>query len=367
VHAEVLKRLKRSRSPSPYKPPSVQDVDIYDAPSLSPPSPRTPRPIDTGTDEQLPDRPPTTASRSPSPPMETPGASRAQTRAPEEAETLGRDTVPKYDGDVAKYREWSQKAKLYLFKALQKQRSEAEKLATLLGALEGSAFTTVTRGDIDNCIDLETGAALIQVKEVFKRLEARHDGVISQDEAIAKLQLLRQGGKDLATYTGEFEELWAVSKMVDNKSKARLYFQGLSFAVRNPLSAAGFMPEQHEFSHLWKVVSTASTAAAKKNKDDRKDSGQGKNRGRGKGKGGQARGRGSQTKDDDKETRTCFYCDRAGHVKADCRKYAADQKNKASSSNNQGGGRGKASGRQAQITTGNGEDRRVEEIYSDDE
>lgn len=300
-------------------------------------------------------------SEPPSPAMEA-AASRAQTLAPEEEASRGR--IPKYGGDPTKYRAWKQKAQLYLVKAMKKGEDDALRLITLLESLEGSAFTTVTQGDVESCVNFENGQAKIPVSQVFARLEERYDGVVSRDEAMARLQLERQNQRTLDEYTASFEELWALSGQSDSKTKCRMFYQGLNYSTRNPLDSVGFLPENVKYDDLWQVVSKASKATKKK--DGGRDGGRGgPRRGRGGRGGGSARGRGAQT-DEGVETRTCYYCDKPGHLKKDCRRMAAD--NRSTQGNGRGRGRGGATGRSSKaITTGRGEDQPAEEVYSDDE
>ena len=59
---------------------------------------------------------------------------------------------------------------------------------------------------------------------------------------------------------------------------------------------------------------------------------------KGKGPKGRGRGKGGKTRGGDKTDKTCNYCKKPGHLKADCRKFAADQKKGGVSMGGQGGG-----------------------------
>ena len=256
---------------------------------------------------------------------------------------------PKFDG-TGDYMEWKRKITLLQYDWIEDGLSQTKQIRRVLGLLSGPPFMTATDGgDLSSCIEItSSGGQIVKrgITQIFALLEERLAEAVTKDQAATKLFILQQGKRSLEEYAAEFDKYSAIAGTPASQ-KPLLFHAGLNWGIKKQLGA-GFLPEKLTYAELWRSASLAAAEAGREERRKERDN----TRGRGRG-GGRTKGRGAQAKTGDgdsegRETRKCFYCDKPGHLKADCNTRKRDEKDgTAGSAGKQKRGGGAARGRKA--------------------
>jgi hypothetical protein len=220
-----------------------------------------------------------------------------------------------------------------------------------------------TGGDMNNVIDLETGQVKRTIRQIFEVLGSRQKGVMTAKEAAGRLEQLSSRNKNYEEFTQEFETLFALTGRSEDEKSYTFY----SKLPRNLQDKIGTTVEvmDWDFNKLFKSGKERHQQLDyERSRAERQRGGGGRGRG-GKSSRGPTRANAATATTEGSETRTCFYCEKTGHLKKDCRKWKADNPGEVTRGRGRGG-RGTSGGRAAKQLTQGEDDRDIHETDTEE-
>ncbi|KAH6855566.1 hypothetical protein B0I37DRAFT_350725 [Chaetomium sp. MPI-CAGE-AT-0009] len=234
-----------------------------------------------------------------------------------------------FDG-TGDYMEWKGKVMLLQLGWAMDGLTPTKQIRNVLLMLSGAPFFTATNGgDIDSVIrvDPDGGHTILRdIPGIFKALEEQHGGLITKEQAAADLSKLKQGKMTLADYMAEFDKLSAIAGTPATQ-KPITFYKGLSRGIKNEF-AEDFMPESHTLANVRKAACRADKKVSREERRKDLDTWSETRKGQGGARGWSAKT--TQSGDgtsDGEDKRKCFYCDKPGHLKADCNTRKRGEKN----------------------------------------